>query len=187
MPCTISDDGTPDSPTARACGDEPAAAVGARKRTAPQVDVGSWSRFIPSLTQLLQSANLIDIVVVELTLAAPIVTADTVVRIRTGTGPLRALRRRRRPEPSPVPPRIMAFGLPDEVTFTVPMLDEQRRALLTEDASTTLTGLGWEQEPTRLLYRMPKPQAQQAVAMASRALIEVFDVAHPADLAVRVL
>ncbi|NDR54435.1 hypothetical protein [Actinomyces sp. 565] len=154
---------------------------------ASSLDVGSWDRLIPSLAHVLLQCGIADAIVVELTVSAPIVSAQTAARIPADSRFLRALRVRRRPAPSPEPPCLKAFGTSGEVSLGVTLLDQHGRAVLTEAALEALVALGWEQEPEFLGYRLPASKAQEATAMAARVLIEVFGVAHPADLDVHVI
>lgn len=172
----------------------------ATSHSRPVLDVGSWSRFAPSLTHLLDTAERTTGIgtrapapvaptvqesqsptTVRLRAAAPIVYADTAAHRRPVRGPLRLLRRRR-PSPSPLAPLLVVSSGDAGVWLTAPRLDDDGRALLGDDALNALTALGWRRRGRELVRHMADMGA--AADMTVRVLIEVFDVAHPADLSV---
>ncbi|MBE6474240.1 MAG: hypothetical protein E7Z95_01465 [Actinomyces succiniciruminis] len=147
----------------------------------PGLDVGSWNRFIPSLTHLLQQTGPDDGAIgVRLTAAAPIVTAATAAYARPEGGLRRLLGRRRRLSPSPLPPVLTVRTRPDAVVLTAPLLDADGRARLGEDALAALDSLGWKRQDDAMVLHVV--DAAAAAELSTRVLIEVFDVAHPADL-----
>ncbi|SHE25623.1 TY-Chap domain-containing protein [Actinomyces glycerinitolerans] len=147
-----------------------------------ELDVGSWNRFIPSLTHLLQQTGPDDdgAIGVRLTATEPIVTAATAAYARPEGGLRRLLGRRRRLSPSPLPPVLTVRTCPDAVVLTAPLLDDDGRARLGEDALAALDSLGWKRQDDAMVLRVV--DAASAAELATRVLIEVFDVAHPADL-----
>lgn len=147
----------------------------------PGIDVGSWNRFIPSLARLLHHGGSDDGATgVRLTAAEPIVTAATAAYARP-TGVLqRLLGRRRRLSPSPLPPVLTVRPQPDAVVLAALLLDDDGRARLGEDALAALDSLGWKRQEDAVMLRVV--DAAAAAELAARVLIEVFDVAHPADL-----
>ncbi|WP_257210704.1 hypothetical protein [Actinomyces ruminis] len=145
------------------------------------IDVGSWNRFIPSLTRLLQQGEPDGAAIgARLTAAEPIVTAATAAYARPAGGLRRLLGRRRRLSPSPLPPVLTVRPHPDAVVLTAPLLDDDGRARLGEDALAALDSLGWKRREDAVVLRVV--DAAAAAELAARVLIEVFDVAHPADL-----
>ncbi|MDU0349415.1 TY-Chap domain-containing protein [Actinomyces sp. MRS3W] len=149
------------------------------------IDVGTWNRFTQSLAAAIQppgSAADAGTVTVSLEAPAPIVSADAELWERTGRGPMRLLRRKRRLFPSPQAPTVTLAARPDQVVLTAPTRDDAGRVLLHDAATTALAALGWERRDDVMVRRLT--DADAAAALATRILIEVFDVAHPADLSV---
>ncbi len=118
---------------------------------------------------------------VRLQAAAPIMSATTAAHARP-TGSLRLLRRRHRLAPSCLAPILAVRPVPAGVELTVPQLDGDGRALLGDDALAALCALGWQWDEAALVRCTT--HARAAAELAVRVLIEVFDVAHPADLSV---
>lgn len=143
------------------------------------VDRGSWNAFTPSLADLLAScqAGAGPLSQLLLTAPAPVVTAATLA----SSSRLRALlRRSRRPVASPQVPGIVLTPGPGGTHLAVPVLDEAGRVLLGPAACATLQSLGWRRH-VDVLERSGL-EAGEAAQAVTRVLIEVLDVAHPADL-----
>ncbi|MBE6480976.1 MAG: hypothetical protein E7Z94_01100 [Actinomyces ruminicola] len=177
-------DGTTREAANHAARTAPANREDARQDAEAAIDVGSWNRFIPSLTRWLQTGRKDVVPAVRLAAAVPIVTTETAPRERSGPGPLRLLRRRHRLPPSPLPPMLAAQSRLDGVKLTAPLRDDAGRALLGEDALAALAALGWRRREGAMMQSALG--AESAARLAARVLIEVFDVAHPADLAIAV-
>ncbi|WP_172121030.1 hypothetical protein [Actinomyces faecalis] len=141
-------------------------------------DLGSWSRFQPSLATFLDRCRgQGEYLTLLLTTPSPVATSDSLSQPRG----LRALLRRR---PAPVAshevPGVVLTVRTDGVEVALPVLDAVGAVLLPPQAVEDLEALGWRRH-TDLLVRLLPDGASAADAVA-RVLIEVLDVAHPADL-----
>ena len=112
------------------------------------VDIGSWTRFSPSLAAFIDEqvrlhrlpGGLEEGMTVRLTAPAPVVTD----RDPAAHGRLRLPWRRRPPRvPSSETPGVVLTGKGDEVEVALPVLDAAGRVLLGDDACAQLTVLGW--------------------------------------------
>lgn len=149
------------------------------------VDIGSWTRFSPSLAAFIDEqvrlhrlpGGLEEGMTVRLTAPAPVVTD----RDPAAHGRLRLPWRRRPPRvPSSETPGVVLTGKGDEVEVALPVLDAAGRVLLGDDACAQLTVLGW----TRCgdAFTRNAQRGRTAAEAVTRVLIEVLRVAHPADL-----
>lgn len=139
------------------------------------VDRGSWQAFGPSLARYLEEVPVGTTIL--LTAPAPVVTEESVAT----RGGLRSwLRRGPRRVPSPEVPGLVLLRRGDGVEVDAPVLDAAGRVLLSEDACDEMGLLGWSREED--LLRRLVPEAGAAADAATRALIEILRVAHPADL-----
>lgn len=187
----------------------PSRPAGGTDPFASRVDLGSWARFTPSLADFLEEAcrpcsstapsppkaaadpqpgtragtearaeaGTRSGATVLLTAPAPVIGPEDLPR-RRGLWP-GALGGRRSVQPSPEVPGLVLVGRGDGVEVAVPAQDAQGRALLGAGERETLESLGWRgrEALSRVL-----PDGQSAAEYATRILIEVLRVPHPADL-----
>lgn len=142
------------------------------------VDLGSWSRFQPTLARFLDDApSHLGNLTILLTAPAPVVTPQSLHQ-RWGLRSL--LRRGPALAASQEVPGVVLTTRTDGVEVDLPILDAAGAVLLAPQAQEELQALGWQQHTDVLARRLPDgASAAQAVA---RVLIEVLEVPHPADL-----
>ena len=82
--------------------------------------------------------------------------------------------------PSPELPGVVLVGRSDGIEVSLPELDAQGRVLLGPTERRILGAIGWE-ESGHVFTRLLSDGAETA-DLVTRILIEVLEVAHPADL-----
>jgi len=167
-----------------------------------RVDLGSWARFTPSLARFLEQACLpasrpatqraeapdsaagpvIDPsgATLLLTAPAPIVKVEELTQEGRWSRLLSRLTRGAPPVPSPDLPGVVLMGREEGIEVSLPGLDARGRVLLGPTERGILDRIGWQETGhvfTRLL-----PDGNETAEMVTRILIEVLEVAHPADL-----
>ena len=84
------------------------------------------------------------------------------------------------PVPSPDLPGVVLVGRSDGIEVSLPELDAQGRVLLGPTERRILGAIGW-QESHHVFARLLS-DADETADLVTRILIEVLEVAHPADL-----
>ena len=84
------------------------------------------------------------------------------------------------PVPSPDLPGVVLVGRSDGIEVSLPELDAQGRVLLGPTERRILGAIGW-QESHHVFARLLS-DGDEAADLVTRILIEVLEVAHPADL-----
>lgn len=82
--------------------------------------------------------------------------------------------------PSPELPGVVLIGRSDGIEVSLPELDAQGRVLLGPTERRILGAIGWE-ESNHVFTRVVS-DCDETSDLVTRILIEVFEVAHPADL-----
>ena len=167
-----------------------------------RVDLGSWARFTPSLARFLEQVCLpaprpatqraeapdsaagpvIDPsgATLLLTAPAPIVKVEELTQEGRWSRLLSRLTRGAPPVPSPDLPGVVLMGREEGIEVSLPGLDARGRVLLGPTERGILDRIGW-QETGRVFTRL-LPDGDETAEMVTRILIEVLEVAHPADL-----
>ena len=159
-----------------------------------RVDLGSWAGFTSSLARFLdevcrppahqgESAEAaIDPSGGTLLLTAPLpmVKPEELVPQGRWSQLLTRLSLITPPVPSPDLPGVVLVGRSDGVEVSLPELDAQGRVLLGPTERRILGAIGW-QESHHVLARLLS-DADETADLVTRILIEVLEVAHPADL-----
>ena len=135
------------------------------------LDRGSWARFTPSLAQFLAAHPHS---VLLLTAPAPVVAPQDI----PSPGLLRRICGARRSSPSPDQPGLVLTIGAQTTQLALPVLDAQGRYLLGASQCSYMTTAGWESSPDVLTLRTGHEEAAQG---ATRVLIEVLNIPHPAD------
>lgn len=142
------------------------------------VDLGSWSRFQPTLARFLDdSPSRFGGLTILLTAPAPVVTQES-LRQRRGLRSL--LRRAPAMVASQEVPGMVLTTRADDVEVALPVLDAVGAVLLPPQAQEDLQALGWQRR-TDVLARL-LPDGTSVAEAVVRVLIEVLEVPHPADL-----
>ena len=84
------------------------------------------------------------------------------------------------PVPSPDLPGVVLVGRTDGIEVSLPELDAQGRVLLGPTERRILGAIGW-QESHHVFARLLS-DGDETADLVTRILIEVLEVAHPADL-----
>lgn len=167
-----------------------------------QVDLGSWSRFTPTLAQFLdhvctpssrqttqqagtpefatESLNAPSGGTLLLIAPVPIVEAEEYPGGGQWSRLRSKLRRLAHSRPSPDCPSVVLTGCNEGIKVSLPELDAQGRVLLGTAERGILNRIGW-QETGHTLARV-LPNGSETADIVTRILIEVLEVAHPADL-----
>lgn len=115
-----------------------------------------------------------------LTAPTPIVKAEELTQEGRWLQLLSRLRHSAPSLPSLDLPGVVLIGRAGGIEVSLPELDAQGRVLLGPTERKILERIGWKETDhvfTRLL-----PDGDEAAEMVTRILIEVLEVAHPADL-----
>ena len=156
-----------------------------------RVDRGSWAGFTSSLAQFLDEvcrppAQRGEAVIAPsggtllLTAPAPMVKAEELAPQGRWSQLLAKLSLTTPPIPSPDLPGVVLVGRTDGIEVSLPELDAQGRVLLGPTERRILGAIGWQESHhvfTRLLS-----DGDETADLVTRILIEVLEVAHPADL-----
>ena len=167
-----------------------------------RVDLGSWARFTPSLAGFLDEVcmpasrsaaqrgeapeSVAEAVfdpaggTLLLTAPTPIVKAEELTQVGRWTRLLSRLTMAAPPTPSPDLPGVVLVGRSDGVEVSLPELDAQGRVLRGPTERRILGRIGW-QETGHVFSRLLTDNDETA-ELVTRILIEVLEVAHPADL-----
>ena len=166
-----------------------------------RVDLGSWARFTPSLAGFLDEVcmpasrsaaqrgeapeSVAEAVfdpaggTLLLTAPTPIVKAEELTQEGRWTRLLSRLTMAAPPTPSPDLPGVVLVGRSDGVEVSLPELDAQGRVLLGPTERRILGRIGWQE--TGHVFSRSLTDNDETAELATRILIEVPEVAHPAD------
>ena len=166
------------------------------------VDLGSWAGFTRTLPRFLEqecmpaprpavqqgelpesgteAANASSGATLLLTTPAPVVKVEELTHEGRWSRLLSRLALTTPPVASPDLPGIVLVGRSDGIEVSLPELDARGRVLLGPTECRILETIGWQETGhvfTRLL-----PAGEETAELVTRVLIEVLEVAHPADL-----
>ena len=159
-----------------------------------RVDLGSWAGFTSSLARfpdevcrpLARRGEAVEAVIdpsggtLLLTAPVPMVKAEELVPQGRWSQLLARLSLITPPVPSPDLPGVVLVGRSDGIEVSLPELDAQGRVLLGPTERRILGAIGW-QESHHVFARLLS-DADETADLVTRILIEVLEVAHPADL-----
>ena len=159
-----------------------------------RVDLGSWAGFTSSLARFLdevcrppvQRGEAAEAAIdpsggtLLLTAPVPMVKAEELAPRGRWSQLLSKLSLSTPPVPSPDLPGVVLVGRTDGVEVSLPELDAQGRVLLGPTERRILGAIGW-QESHHVFARLLS-DGDETADLVTRILIEVLEVAHPADL-----
>ncbi|OLL15412.1 hypothetical protein [Actinomyces oris] len=159
-----------------------------------RVDLGSWAGFTSSLARFLdevcrppaQRGASADAAIdpsggtLLLTAPVPMVKAEELAPRGRWSQLLARLSLITPPVPSPDLPGVVLVGRADGIEVSLPELDAQGRVLLGPTERRILGAIGW-QESHHVFARLLS-DGDETSDLLTRILIEVLEVAHPADL-----
>ena len=161
-----------------------------------RVDLGSWAGFTSSLARFLDEVcrplarrgegEAVEAVIdpsggtLLLTAPVPMVKAEELVPQGRWSQLLSRLPLSTPPVASPDLPGVVLVGRTDGIEVSLPELDAQGRVLLGPTERGILGAIGW-QESHHVFARLLS-DGDEAADLVTRILIEVLEVAHPADL-----
>ncbi|TFH52038.1 hypothetical protein E4J66_09580 [Actinomyces viscosus] len=163
-----------------------------------RVDLGSWAGFTPSLARFLDevcrpepkpatqrgeaSHPVIDPSGATLLLTAPtpMVKEEELAQEGRWSRLLSRLALSAAPVPSPDLPGAVLVGRSDGIEVSLPELDAQGRVMLGPTERRILGAIGWQE--TGHVFSRLLPDGEETAELVTRILIEVLEVAHPADL-----
>ena len=159
-----------------------------------RVDLGSWAGFTSSLARFLdevcrpsaQRGESVEAAIdpsggtLLLTAPLPMVKPEELVPQGRWSQLLTRLSLITPPVPSPDLPGVVLVGRSDGIEVSLPELDAQGRVLLGPTERRILGAIGWHE--SHHVFARLLSDADETADLVTRILIEVLEVAHPADL-----